>query len=127
MHGAGSFPDIPEPPDGPLKLRCGGVWAWRSENLLDWARTQTDVRWSGANTRVTSVARPAARALPANLPPHMFIMATERGGSYAFNDQPDLAHGWRTLRVPEHSGVLACPAIHYAHPFYYTISGGGQI
>ena len=143
VNGSGSFPDIPEALGGPL--RCGGVWSWRSTDLMTWTRSQTDVRWSGANTRVTAVGATAAAAAGAQrvgglsgtgrahgggtrrLPPHRFVMATERGGTYAFNDQPDLTKGWRTLRFPEHSGVLACPSIHYVHPHYYTISGGGHI
>lgn len=113
-------------------LRCGGVWAWWSTDLIHWQRAQTDVLWSGANVDVGRVRRDNMISLPENLPAHRYVMATESGNTYALNNNIDgnLTTGWITLpKNQSHGGVLACPSIRYlpADQYYYTVSGGHTV
>lgn len=108
-----------------------GVWAWSSKDLVHWTRFHTDVKWSGPNVGVAMVV-PGAHAVPGNLPPHRYVMATEQGKTWAVNNNGDgnLASGWVTLTSDKaKGGVLACPSVIYvpSDGYYYTISGGNYI
>jgi len=119
------------PPDGPPDSERHGVWAWSSNDLTTWQRYQTDVQWNGPNVNVAMVV-PGKHALPSNLPPHKYVMATEAGHTWAVNNAADgnLSRGWITLPASKaKGGVLACPSVIYVPEdgYYYTISGGNHI
>ena len=105
-----------------------GVWAYSSTDLLTWTRGKTNVNWSGPNVDVGRVYPPS----PAGLPPHGYVMATEKGTTWAVNNgtDGDLTKNWITLDSAVYKGgVVACPSVRYlpSDGYYYTISGGTHI
>lgn len=111
---------------------CNGVWVFNSSDLKTWTRRKSDVAWSGPNTGMARVYPSAAHPTPPNLPPHRYVMATEKGTTWAVNNNADgdLSTGWLTLPAAKASGgSLACPAVRYlpSDGYYYTVSGGNAI
>ena len=107
---------------------CNGVWVFNSSDLRTWTRRQTDVKWNGPNTDIARVYHSPDHPTPSNLPPHRYVMATERG-VWAVNNNAngDLSTGWITLHSSRaHGGSLACPSVRYlpSDGYYYTVSGG---
>lgn len=125
--------------------RCGhpampnntGVWAlWSDDPHLEtWARAETDAAWNldgrGANVDVASVLGGA----PPGLPPHRFVMMTDRASFFVNNDAGgDLTRGWVAARSdgalpPAFPGGAQCPTIRYlpSDKRYYVLEGGHAI
>jgi len=126
-------------PHGPNHTRCRdhwecGVWVFNSTNLISWERTLTDVdpKLGTPNTDIGRVYPSSAYPVPANLPAHRYVMATESGTPWIVNNNGDgdLRTGWVTLSSDRASGgSLACPSVRYlpSDGYYYTISGGSKI
>jgi len=111
---------------------CNGVWVFNSSDLTTWTRRQTDVTWNGPNTDIARVYPSPAHPTPTNLPPHRYVMVTEKGAAWAVNDNADgdLSHSWVTLPASKaYGGIEACPSVRYlpSDGYYYTVSGGSKI
>ena len=62
---------------------------FNSSDLKTFTRRQTDVEWNGPNTDIARVYPSIDHPVPANLPPHRYVMATESGASWAVNNNAD--------------------------------------
>ena len=104
--------------------RCGrplnvtyGVYAWHSQDLLQWEGGLTNLLWQGPNVDVAAVPSP-----PAGLPWHSHVMIFE-DGSLALNNgtDGDLLRNWFYLDSAFHVPSCGCPSIR----FVPTPGGGG--
>ena len=108
------------------------MWVFKSSDLTTWTRRQTNVEWNGPDTDIARVYPSPAHPTPTNLPPHRYVMATEKGAAWAVNNNADgdLSHSWVTLPASEaYDGVEACPSVRYlpSDGYYYTVSGGSKV
>ena len=125
-------------PYGPKHdFSCGhyecGVWVFNTTDLMTWTRTKTDIDPT-LGTPNTDIGRVYAgpHPVPVNLPPHRYVMATERGRPWIVNNNAngDLTQGWSSLPAAAAAGgVSACPSVRYlpSDGFYYTVSGGHTV
>ena len=107
---------------------CNGVWVFNSSDLTTWTRRQTDVKWNGPNTDIARVYPSPAHPTPTNLPPHRYVMVTEKGAAWAVNDNADgdLSHSWVTLPASKaYGGIEACPSVRYlpSDGYYSALHG----
>jgi hypothetical protein len=105
------------------------IWVSRfCSSLFYSAQTDIDPKLGTPNTDIGRVYQ-GSHPTPSNLPPHRYVMATEKGTPWIVNNNADgdLRHGWITLKTSQASGGIdACPSVRYlpGDGYYYTISGG---